>query len=102
MLGKVKNTDSNNFQRFILWWYSKHGRYELPWRKTTDPYKVLVSELMLQQTQVERVVPKLFTGQLVLKMETELVTIMSSFKLESVQRDSSRRSVVFVGIIAVI
>ena len=41
----------------LLAWYAKHGR-SLPWRKTTDPYKILVSEIMLQQTQVDRVVPK--------------------------------------------
>ena len=38
-------------------WFRKNGR-DLPWRKTRDPYRVLVSELMLQQTQVSRVVPK--------------------------------------------
>jgi A/G-specific adenine glycosylase len=38
--------------------YKKSGRGHLPWRKTKDPYKILVSELMLQQTQVSRVVPK--------------------------------------------
>ncbi len=37
--------------------YKKEGREHLPWRKTKDPYKILVSELMLQQTQVERVIP---------------------------------------------
>lgn len=37
--------------------YKKHGRHSLPWRKTTDPYKILVSEVMLQQTQVKRVLP---------------------------------------------
>jgi len=47
-----------NFQNFIHWWYQQHGRHDLPWRKDFDPYKVLVSELMLQQTQVERVIPK--------------------------------------------
>lgn len=42
----------------IIWEYWKeHGRHDLPWRKTTDPYKILVSEVMLQQTQVERVIP---------------------------------------------
>lgn len=46
------------FQQFVLRFYQKHGRHELPWRQTTDPYKILVSELMLQQTQVERVIPK--------------------------------------------
>ena len=37
--------------------YRAHGRHALPWRKTHDPYKVLVSEVMLQQTQVDRVIP---------------------------------------------
>ena len=37
--------------------YKKEGRGHLPWRKTKDPYKILVSEVMLQQTQVGRVVP---------------------------------------------
>lgn len=41
----------------LLRWFTKHRR-DLPWRKTRDPYKILVSEIMLQQTQVERVVPK--------------------------------------------
>ena len=45
------------FQRRLLAWYQRHQR-QLPWRKTRDPYKILVSEMMLQQTQVERVVPK--------------------------------------------
>ena len=43
-------------KRLLLAWYSRHGR-ELPWRSTRDPYAILVSEVMLQQTQVERVVP---------------------------------------------
>lgn len=47
-----------DFQQFVLWWYSLHGRHNLPWRQNYDPYQVLVSELMLQQTQVERVIPK--------------------------------------------
>jgi A/G-specific adenine glycosylase len=45
------------FQRQILRWYRTHGR-DLPWRRTREPYRILVSEIMLQQTQVERVVPK--------------------------------------------
>jgi len=43
------------FQRKILSWYKGHKR-DLPWRKTRDPYAILVSEIMLQQTQVERVI----------------------------------------------
>jgi len=41
----------------LLAWFAEHGR-DLPWRKTRDPYAILVSEVMLQQTQVARVVPR--------------------------------------------
>jgi A/G-specific adenine glycosylase len=44
-------------QRRLLDWYAEHAR-DLPWRKTSDPYAILVAEIMLQQTQVERVIPK--------------------------------------------
>lgn len=46
------------FTEYIQRWYALHGRHELPWRHTDDPYHILISELMLQQTQVDRVVPK--------------------------------------------
>lgn len=45
------------FQKLILDWY-KENRRDMPWRNTTNPYKILVSEVMLQQTQVARVLPK--------------------------------------------
>ncbi|MDE2078831.1 MAG: A/G-specific adenine glycosylase [Patescibacteria group bacterium] len=51
------NTRTASFRRRVLAYYKKHGRHALPWRKTRDPYKVLVSEVMLQQTQVDRVMP---------------------------------------------
>jgi A/G-specific adenine glycosylase len=41
----------------LLRWYGEHGR-DLPWRQTRDPYAILVSEVMLQQTQAARVVPR--------------------------------------------
>ena len=44
-------------QALLLAWYARHGR-DLPWRRTRDPYAILVSEVMLQQTQVERVIPR--------------------------------------------
>lgn len=44
-------------QTEVLDWYAKHKR-QLPWRDITDPYRILVSEIMLQQTQVSRVRPK--------------------------------------------
>jgi A/G-specific adenine glycosylase len=43
-------------EKALLAWFRRHGR-ELPWRQTRDPYAILVSEVMLQQTQVARVVP---------------------------------------------
>jgi len=45
------------FRRRLLGWYDRNGR-DLPWRRTDDPYHILVSEVMLQQTQVDRVLPK--------------------------------------------
>jgi len=41
----------------LLAWFAEHGR-DLPWRRTRDPYAILVSEVMLQQTQAARVVPR--------------------------------------------
>jgi len=46
-----------DLRRRILAWYETHGR-DLPWRRTCDPYAILVSEIMLQQTQVSRVLPR--------------------------------------------
>lgn len=46
-----------SFHTKLLLWYARHRR-DLPWRRTRDPYKILVSEIMLQQTQVDRVIPK--------------------------------------------
>jgi len=48
--------DIGAFQEMILSFYSTEKR-DLPWRRTTDPYKIIVSEVMLQQTQVDRVIP---------------------------------------------
>jgi A/G-specific adenine glycosylase len=44
-------------EELLLAWFRRNGR-DLPWRRTRDPYAILVSEVMLQQTQVERVVPR--------------------------------------------
>ncbi|MFO7694022.1 MAG: hypothetical protein R6V57_13115 [Vicinamibacterales bacterium] len=49
--------ERQRFRRILLRWYDRHGR-DLPWRRTDDPYHILVSEIMLQQTQVDRVLPK--------------------------------------------
>jgi len=49
--------DEKEFKKKIFGFYKKNGRV-LPWRKTRNSYKILVSEIMLQQTQVSRVLPK--------------------------------------------
>jgi A/G-specific adenine glycosylase len=53
----VDPAHGRRFGTLLRRWFRANGR-DLPWRKTRDPYRILVSELMLQQTQVSRVVPK--------------------------------------------
>lgn len=47
----------NEFSKAVLDWFDHHGRHHLPWQKNTTPYRVWVSEIMLQQTQVTTVIP---------------------------------------------
>ncbi|MDQ6825688.1 MAG: A/G-specific adenine glycosylase, partial [Candidatus Eremiobacteraeota bacterium] len=56
--GSITPTRVLQIQQLLLDWYRTNGRTHLPWRITRDPYAVIVSEFMLQQTQVERVLPK--------------------------------------------
>ncbi|HXX76164.1 MAG TPA: A/G-specific adenine glycosylase [Nitrospiraceae bacterium] len=56
-LSRLDASLKRRFQQKLLKWYKEHGR-DLPWRKTSNPYHILVSEVMLQQTQVDRVIPK--------------------------------------------
>lgn len=70
----------HQFQTFLLRWYQCYGRANLPWRQTRDPYVILVSELMLQQTQVNRVIPKY---QAFLQLFPDLKTLRAA-KLETV------------------
>lgn len=63
---KVKRmTDIENFRENLLLWYKENSR-ALPWRKDRDPYKILISELMLQQTGAETAIPYFirFTGEI--------------------------------------
>jgi A/G-specific adenine glycosylase len=53
----MAKSEIKTFQKTVWAFYKKHGRHTLVWRKTQDPYQVLVSEVMLQQTQVDRVIP---------------------------------------------
>lgn len=47
----------DSFTQTLLRWQASHGRHDLPWQQTPTPYRVLVSEVMLQQTQVATVIP---------------------------------------------
>lgn len=60
MVAKTRSLSKGerDFIRSVWRYYKANGRHNLPWRKTSDPYKIVVSELMLQQTQVVRVLPK--------------------------------------------
>jgi A/G-specific adenine glycosylase len=53
----VRHADAEGLTSALLRWYGRGAR-DLPWRRTRDPYRILVSEVMLQQTQVARVVPR--------------------------------------------
>lgn len=55
---KPSLSDIQAFQNYVLRWHAQHGRHQLPWRQTSEPYQIWVSEIMLQQTQVDRVIPK--------------------------------------------
>ena len=48
---------ADQFQGRVLAWFEQHGRRDLPWQEDTSPYRVWVSEIMLQQTQVKTVIP---------------------------------------------
>ncbi|HEY2976455.1 MAG TPA: A/G-specific adenine glycosylase, partial [Burkholderiaceae bacterium] len=45
------------FAEKLIAWQRRHGRNDLPWQGTTDPYRIWLSEVMLQQTQVAAVIP---------------------------------------------
>ena len=52
----MKNNDTNNFSERLLAWFDEFGRKDLPWQANKTPYRVWVSEIMLQQTQVATVI----------------------------------------------
>jgi A/G-specific adenine glycosylase len=64
-----------DFVKTVQTFYTKEGRHNLPWRQTHDAYPILVSEVMLQQTQVDRVIPKY---EAFLKRFPDIVTLAES------------------------
>lgn len=57
-MNQLSAADVVAFQNYIWRFFDRAGRSDLPWRQNYDPYQIMVSEIMLQQTQVDRVVPK--------------------------------------------
>src|SRR3989338_11018876 len=57
-MSSINSKKISEFRRTVWKYYNENGRHDLPWRKTKDPYRILVSEVMLQQTQVARVLKK--------------------------------------------
>lgn len=55
---RISEARKRQFKETVWKHYKESGRHDLPWRKTKDPYKILVSEVMLQQTQIPRVIEK--------------------------------------------
>jgi A/G-specific adenine glycosylase len=54
----LKSSDAQReFAPRLIEWHARHGRHDLPWQNTRDPYRIWVSEIMLQQTQVGTVIP---------------------------------------------
>ena len=51
------NKEQQHISQQIVQWYLDHGRHDLPWRKKVTPYRIWISEIMLQQTQVKTVIP---------------------------------------------
>jgi A/G-specific adenine glycosylase len=56
----VKSAALKSFHTRLHEWYAQHGRKDLPWRKTRDPYAIYISEIMLQQTQVATVLERYY------------------------------------------
>lgn len=53
----MDNINNNVFSELVLTWFKQHGRKDLPWQQQKTPYRVWISEIMLQQTQVKTVIP---------------------------------------------
>lgn len=59
-LPQIKAAGLRTFREQLRGWYQAHGRHNLPWRQTTDPYAIWISEVMLQQTQVSTVLERFY------------------------------------------
>ena len=56
----MQSSSLKAFHRQLHAWYRANGRHNLPWRTTNDPYRIYLSEVMLQQTQVQTVLERFY------------------------------------------
>ena len=75
-----------NVKEAIYAWYQKNGRHDLPWRQTQDAYKIYLSEIMLQQTQVKTVLERFYFP--FLKRFPNLKSVADKLVANSLDRDS--------------
>jgi A/G-specific adenine glycosylase len=80
---QIKPTNLVRFHLALAKWYQTHGRHDLPWRNTTDPYHIWLSEVMLQQTQVSTVRDR-FYGPFLKKFPT--IAALAAAPSESVMK----------------
>src|SRR5947207_11818954 len=57
MTGRRNDSEMKSFAARLVAWHDRAGRKDLPWQNTRDPYRIWLSEIMLQQTQVATVIP---------------------------------------------
>ncbi len=73
---EISDINPAQFQRELLQWYKNSGRHHLPWRQTNNAYHILVSEIMLQQTQVDTVLNRYYHP--FLKQFPDLLTLKNA------------------------
>lgn len=56
-MADARDRARRTFAGRVIAWQAEHGRHDLPWQQTRDPYRIWLSEIMLQQTQVRTVLP---------------------------------------------
>src|SRR4051812_23179719 len=78
------------FAQKLIAWQRRHGRHDLPWQGTTDPYRIWLSEVMLQQTQVSTVIPYY---QRFLRKYPTVRALASASEEEVSEQDAGERAV---------
>ncbi len=97
-----EKTPDNNFTQPLLAWFIKHGRKNLPWQQPKSPYRVWISEIMLQQTQVKTAIPYFNrfiarfpdVNELALTLEDEVLALWSGLGYYSRARNLHKTAII--------